>query len=269
MIRHTLLILVSVLLISSCSQRQTDCLLNSIQSRKTLRIGIKTDSPPFGFMLGETPAGFDVDIAIALAQQLGVTPRWTSVNSSNRLKKLQTGEIDMVIASTTITRGRESAVDFTIPYFEDGQGLLVPTGSTITSYYDLDDKTVGVVKGSTSAANMAQVAPNATIVSHTDYGALFDALKDGAVDAITSDTLILIGLHRHQADSYQLAGPRFSTEPYGIAVPENQSDLRDAINAGLQRLWENGEYQMIFDTWFGPGTPYNGRVSFTMTPYPH
>ena len=69
-------------------------------------------------------------------------------------------------------------------------------------------------------------------------------------------------------EAYRVAGGQFSTEPYGIAVRENQSRWRDALNDGLQRMWENGSWQLINDTWFGPNSRYATSTTFAITPFP-
>jgi len=235
-----------------------------------LRVGVKADTPPFGFKRGDTLAGFDIDIAHALAQQMGLKDVvFVPVTSANRLAKLQAGEVDCVIASMTITRTRAREVDFTIPYFQDGQALLVKGDSPVRSYLDLSGRKVGAVKGSTSASNMKQVAPDAVVVAFDSFAALLAGLEAGTVDAITSDQLILQALAQGaKTAGLRIAGDRFSTEPYGIAVRQNQSRLRGALDEALQGIWEKGRWQLIFDTWFGPRAKFHTSSTFAITPYP-
>jgi polar amino acid transport system substrate-binding protein len=82
--------------------------------------------------------------------------------------------------------------------------------------------------------------------------------------------LILIGLMRNDAapERWRLAGERFTVEPYGIAVPENQSKWRDALNNALMELWENGTWQRIANAWFGPGAKYESKLDFAIVPSP-
>jgi len=233
---------------------------------------VKADTPPFGMKLGESFTGFDIDIALAVSKQLGIEQvEFVPVTSANRIVKLLNGDVDMVIASMTITRYRELKVDFSLPYFQDGQGLLVKADSTIQSYIDLAGKTVGCTKGSTSSYYMKQVAPDCATKVYADFPAMMQGFADGEVEAVTSDTLILIGLMKNAPDpaAYRLAGDRFTTEPYGIAIVENQSKWRDALNDALQDLWENGRWQVICDSWFGPGAKYESKINFAITPYPH
>lgn len=246
-------------------------LYDRVISAKVVRVGVKSDTPPFGFQQGEAWFGFDVEVALALFQEMGIdNVVFVPVTSANRMEKLAKNEVDCVVASMTITRTREKTVDFSIPYFQDGQALMVKADSPIQSYLDLGSKKVGAVKGSTSAANMNQVAPEAQIVQFGSFQDLGKALDEGKVDAITSDSIILLGMMKRggRSDAYRLAGDRFSTEPYGIALAHNQSRFRDLLNEGLQRIWENGRWQLIHDTWFGPRSKYAIQTGFSIAPFP-
>jgi polar amino acid transport system substrate-binding protein len=242
-----------------------------IMAGKTVRVGVKTDTAPFGMLVAGNYVGFDIDIAQALADRLGIEHVvFVPVTSGDRSDKLVAGEVDMVVASMTITRYREKRVDFTIPYFQDGQSILVKADSPIHSYLDLGGHTVGCVKGSTSSYYMKQVSPDAKVELFADFPALQAALDGGKVEAITSDLIILAGMVKNapDPDAYRIAGERFTTEPYGIAVPQNQSAWRNAINHALLELWEEGRYQEIVKTWFGPGKKYQVPVNFAIGVYP-
>ncbi len=244
--------------------------LTRLTASGVVKVGIKVDAAPFGYTIGSINAGYDVDVIVAVCSRIGLSNiRFVPVTSSNRFDLLQSGAVDIVIASTSITRSREAHVDFSIPYFQDGQGLLTATTSDITSYQDLTDKKVGCVTGATSAGIISKVAPSSTVVLFPDYTALTAALLEKEIDAASSDSLILMGMQNAAPSGrLHLAGPIFTTEPYGIAVRENQSDLRDALSGALQDMWDAGELQNIIDIWFGPATKYKGNLSFTMTTLP-
>ncbi len=247
--------------------------LARVMAAGVVRIGVKADSPPFGVKIAGEYTGFDIDLSQALAKQMGIGQVvFVPVTSANRIIKLLNGEVDMVIATMSITRYREHKVDFAEkPYFQDGQALLVPKDSSIKSYLDLAGKSVGALQGSDSSYYMKQVAPDCSVVKFEDMNALMAALEAGKVDAATSDMLILLGLRKActNPDQFRLAGRRFTTEPYGIAVRQNQSHWRNAISDAIQTLWEKGRYQAILDSWFGPGTEYEKTVNYAIEPYPH
>ena len=246
-------------------------ILAQVKERGTLRVGVKADAPPFGWKDEFGYYGFDVDIARALAGELGIPKtEFSTVTSADRLDKVTSGEVDMAIASMTITRGREEKVDFTIPYFQDGQALMVRADSPVASYEDLGGKTVGGVKGATSIDTIREVQPDCTVKEYPGYNAALAALRAGEVDAITSDMLILLGLKlgAEEPEAYRIAGKRFSTEPYGIAVRENQSEFRDALNAGIERLWKTGRWQRVYEDWFGKNAKYRADEGFKIVPFP-
>ena len=245
--------------------------LAKVKERGTLRVGVKADAPPFGWKDEFGYYGFDVDVARALAGELGIPKtEFSTVTSADRLDKVVSGEVDMSIASMTITRGREEKVDFTIPYFQDGQALMVRADSRVASYEDLSGKTVGGVKGSTSIDTIREVQPDCTVKEYPGFNEALAALRAGEVDAITSDMLILQGLKlgAKEPEAYRIAGKRFSTEPYGIAVRENQSEFRDALNAGIERLWKTGRWQRVYEDWFGKNAKYRADEGFKIVPYP-
>lgn len=246
-------------------------LYERLRASKTVRVGVSADAPPFGVRRGKNFQGFDIDIAESVLRELGMeTITYVPVTSEQRIPFLRNGQVDLVIASMTQTRGRESQVDFTIPYFQDGESLLVRSDSPVKSYLDLKGVQVGVEAGTTALQYLKQVAPEAELVPYPDADALRNALESGKVSVISSDLLLLIGIRKQCKDpaSYRIAGQRFTTEPYAIAVPPNESALRHALNHQLLAIWEDGTWQKCADTWFGPGAPYEHRVTFGMVPYP-
>ncbi len=264
-----LCVLLGILVLAGCGSRTAND-LTRIKDAKVLRIGVKADTPPFGILRGGARQGFDIDLAMAVASRLGVEPEFVTVTSADRIPKLLAGDVDCVIASMTITRARDQQVDFSLPYFQDGQALLVRTASPVQSYQDLSGKKVAFVKGSTSGTYLKQVAPEAIGIEVDDFTQLLATLDNGQADAVTSDLLILIGLRKSakNAADLRLAGSRFTTEPYGIAIRQDQSALRDALNLALMEMWEDGSWRQVADTWFGPGAPYEHRNTFAMPVVP-
>jgi polar amino acid transport system substrate-binding protein len=241
--------------------------LARIQAAKVLRIGVKADNPPFGFQDAEgRPQGFDVDLGFRLARALQVQPVFVTVTSKDRIEKLKNGEIDIIIATLTATRSRSREIDFSMPYFQDQQGLLVPSASAIKSYRDLAGKRVAAAAGSTSIDNLKVVAPDCKAISVKSSIEGLEKLKAGDADAITGDGLSLQALRVDEADpnAFRLAGEGFSVEPYAIGLPRNDSELRVRVDEILTDLWTNGIWTRIFDKWLGPKTKYNFETHFQM-----
>jgi polar amino acid transport system substrate-binding protein len=271
-----LFLAVVVMALSACGEATrsasvTHDILQEVMARKIIRIGVMADTPPFSYQVGKSWTGFDIEIAQGVANQLGIeNVEFVPVTLDQRSDAAIKGTVDMVVASMTITRYREHSVDFSIPYFQDGMGLLVKSSSPIQSYLDLDKKTIGATKGSTSSFYMKQINPDAAVKIYADNAAMRTALDKGEVDAITTDYITLVGMVATAKDpaSLRIAGNRLTAEPFGIAVAPNQSAWRNAINHALIALWEKQEWHASADTWFGPSSKYASPINFVMPVYP-
>ncbi|MFI4987099.1 MAG: transporter substrate-binding domain-containing protein [Alphaproteobacteria bacterium] len=236
-----------------------------VKSRGKLLVGVKYDTPPFGFVDKDGQvAGFDVDILREVAGVLGVGIDFVKVTSQTRIPLLVSGNVDLVAASMTHTREREKAIDFSITYYTGAQALLVPEGSKITGLADLAEKTVAVQQGTTLERNLAQLAPKATVLPFRDYTSAWLAVRQGRADALTGSYDIMRGFiataqgDKAQADKgFKIVGPRFSVEPFGIGVRRGDADMRNVVNAVLQDLWTSGRYRELYVKWFkiDPGIP--------------
>lgn len=229
--------------------------LAKIKERGTLVAGVKYDTNLFGLKDPATGKvdGFDIDIARAIAKDiLGDETKieLKEVTSQTRIPMLEKGDIDMIIATMTITEERKKQVNFSDVYFEAGQSLLVKKGSDIKGIDSLKGKKVIAVKGSTSAKNIRAKAPDAEVIELGNYAEAFTALKSGKGDALTTDNSILIGMTKQDAN-YELVGGLFTDEPYGIAIKKGDDALTTKVNEVLKKLKDNGEYDTIYKKWIG------------------
>lgn len=216
-------------------------LYNEIVKRGKIKVGIYADAKPFGFMNEKQEiCGYDVDLAHYIAQYIlkdRDAIELHSVTTSNRMIKVSTGEVDIVIATMTITPQRQEVVDFSIPYDWAGQALLVRANSKITSIADLAGQNIGVVYGTTAEKSMMTLAPNATIVGFKTYRAAYEALKQGKIDAVTSDDTLL-SRFSFEDNSVKLLPKRYTKEPYGIAFKKGRStkQLKAQIDYAIKDL---------------------------------
>ncbi len=225
--------------------------VDAIKDRGTLLAGVKFDTPPFGFLdESNNPVGFDLDLVTKIAEKIGVPVEFTKVTSPTRIPLLVSGNVDLVAASMTHTIERDKTIDFSITYYTGGQALLVKADSDIAGVDGLAGKTVAVQQGTTLEKNLAEAAPEAEILAFKDYNSAWLALVQGRADALTGSLNILQGFAKDNAE-YQIVGDMFSTEPFGIGVRQGDSDLRDIVNETLQELWRSGEYQALYQEWFG------------------
>jgi putative glutamine transport system substrate-binding protein len=230
--------------------------IDAIKKRGKFVAGVKYDTYLFGFKNPNSGQveGFDIDMAKAIAKKIfGDESKLElkEVTSNTRIPMLQNGEIDAIIATMTITDERKQQVDFSDVYFKAGQSLLVKKGSPIKSIADIKKgvKVLGA-KGSTSVKNIAQKAPEATVLEFNNYQDAFAALKAGQGDALTTDNAILYGMAK-QDPNYVVVGGIFTDEPYGIAVKKGNSDLQKLINDLLKEMQQNGEYDKMYEKWIG------------------
>lgn len=228
--------------------------IKKIEDRGKLVVGVKYDTYLFGYKDPKTGKveGFDVDIAKAISKKIfgdKVKVELKEVTSKTRIPMLQNGDVDMVVATMTITPDRKKVVDFSDVYFDAGQSLLVKKGSKIKSVKDLTKGTkVLTVKGATSGDNVKKAAPDTTVLEYENYQEAFTALKSGKGDALTTDNSILLGMAA-QDPNYQVVGGTFTKEPYGIAMKKGNTKLVKAVNKALKELKDSGEYDKIKNKW--------------------
>ena len=164
-----------------------------------IRIGIKFDQPGLGFKKSGTYVGFDVDVAKYVAKKLGYSEDqiiWKEAPSKQREAMIQNGDVDMILATYSITDERKKAVSFAGPYFVAGQDLLVrKDDNSINGPEDLNGKRLCSVTGSTSAATVKEkFASEVQLMEQPGYAECATALFSGIVDAVTTDDIILAGL---------------------------------------------------------------------------
>lgn len=204
-------------------------LYDEIMLRGKLRVGINPDSKPYGFRdENGNIIGYDADLAKYIAKyivkssdRLEIIP----VTPSNRLIMASTGEVDIVISTVTITPQRQEIISFSIPYDIAGQAVLVKSNSSIKALSDLAGQTVGVIFGTTAEKNMKNLVPTANLRGFRSYPEAYLALKNGQINAITSDDTIL-NRFAIDDDTVKLLPKRYSKEPYGIAFQKGDSTIK-------------------------------------------
>jgi polar amino acid transport system substrate-binding protein len=241
---------------------------DKVMKEKVIVAGIMTDTIPGAFYNEKGDwVGFDVDIAEEIAKRMGCKLKRVVVNNKTRIAFVQQGRIDMSVANMTHKRERDKSIDFSITYFFDGQKILAPKGK-YTSHKDFVGKKIATMQGTTSEVNLKNLLkklgdPNyeKNVISYQKESEAYQALKLGRVAAWSTDSTILLGYAAKEPGQYELVGDFFSDEPYGIGLPEDDSDWRDAVNFAIQDMWLDGTYMKIYNKWYGPSTPY----SFPMT----
>jgi len=213
--------------------------------------------PPFEFREKGEPAGFDIDLAHAVAGELEFEPVIVNADfddiQSGRM--LNEGGCDMAIAGMTITGERARVLDFSSPYFDAAQAMVVTKGSGIKTLDDLAGAKIGVQEGTTGELYVTDNAPSdAEIVAFADASEVDAALSAGDVDAGIYDNTVVGDVVDRNSD-FEVAAEFDTGEQYGIAVKKNGSvDLLRFINNVLADLRADGGYDEIYNRWFGGGS---------------
>lgn len=241
--------------LSSCtSPNEGKDLLKVVKSRGKIIAGVKYDARPFGFIDSDKKLkGFDVDILKEISKRLygsETAIEFQQVTSSNRIFSLTSGAVDLVAATMTINDKRKQVIDFSIPYFEAGQAIMVPKNSNILDAKDLNGKNVIVVLGSTSEKNVRLMAPKANVLGFRTYTDAFSALRTKRGDALTTDDAIIYGF-LEEDKSFKILSQRYTKEPYGIGFRkgEDTQSFQQAVNSILKEMTEDGTLGKIRKKW--------------------
>jgi len=238
--------------------------LKKIKDAQSIGIAYRTDAAPFSFEENKQAMGYSIDlcrrIVGALEQQLGAKElkiRWVPVTVQNRFETVAKGQADLECGASTVTLGRMKEVDFSSFTFVDGTGLLVKASLAAKGLGDLGGRKIGVIGGSSNekALNEALKARvvNATVVPVKTRDDGLAQLEAGTIDAFASDRVLLIGLAGKAKDPKSLAllTDALSFEPYAIALPRGDWQMRLAVNSALAQLYRSGAVGEIFGRWFG------------------
>ncbi len=219
----------------------------------TLTVCSDIPYPPFEFEgdNGEY-TGFDIDLLGAIAKKLDLKLSVQDVgfDALQSGTTLAAGTCDVGASAMTITDKRKANIDFSDPYYDSLQSLLVRTDSGIKSIDDLDGKNVGVQQGTTGESYANENAKGAQIVQYPSDGELWPAMQAGQIDAILQDQPV--NLEHEKADSaYKIVETYNTDESYGFAFAKGEkTKLIDAVNGALKDLRDSGDYQTIYDTYF-------------------
>jgi glutamate transport system substrate-binding protein len=223
-----------------------------------ITIGTKFAQPLFGLEGPDgKPVGFDVEIGKIIAKHLGIEEdsiTWVNTVSANREQFIQSGEVDIVIATYTINDKRKEVVSFAGPYYEAGQDILVAAGNPEGIdgpewFADNPDATVCTVSGSTSLTNIQEYTTN--VLEAADYADCLEPIRTGEAVAVTTDNVILAGLADQNANEFEVVNNPFTAEPYGIGLPLEDTEFRMWINDVLEASYEDGSWAAAWESTAG------------------
>jgi glutamate transport system substrate-binding protein len=234
----------------------SDSLVDRAKAADKLTVGIKFDQPGLGLKTADGYTGFDVDVAKYIAKKLGVDEKnivFKQAPSAQREDLIAQGDVDLVIATYTINDKRKAKVSFAGPYFVAGQDLLVKSdNTTITGPETLNGKKLCSVTGSTSAQNIqTKFANQVALQQYGGYSECVTGLLNGAIDALSTDDIILQGYAAANAGKLKVVGKPFSTEPYGVGLKKGDTKTQQAINGYIQDMEKDGSWAAALKKNFG------------------
>jgi ABC-type amino acid transport substrate-binding protein len=248
---------------ADCASAQTvGGRLKSIGESKTIRIAHRTDAVPFSYRSNEGPAGYTIDlcklVVASLERQLGVQNmkiEWVPVTTQTRFDVIVQGKADLECGSSTVTLGRMKQVDFSNYVFVESTGLAVRRDAGISGLKDVGGKKIAVIAGTSNEKAIGllnqQRQLNATVVPVKDRDEAVAALDSKRVDAFAWDKLLLIAAQYKDRQDILLLPDDLSIEPYAIALPRGDWELRLAVNTALGEIFRTGGVKGIFGRWFG------------------
>ncbi len=238
----------------------------TIRARGHLIAGVDASTYRFGYLnpFNTKFEGFDIDMLHAVAAAIFGDPnkiQFKAIPDAERIPAIQSGSVDIVAHTMTITCERLQLVDFSTVYFDAGQRVLVQSNSPAKSIGDLGKKKVCATKGSSSLARVAAAPSHPVPVAVTYWTDCLVLLQQGEVDAVSTDDSILAGLAA-QDPFTRLVGPRFSDEPYGLAISVQHPDFVRFVNAVLERIRADGRWAASYAHWFGKPAPAPPRARY-------
>ena len=229
--------------------------VEDIKKDGVLKVGVKDDVPGFGLLNTDTNEleGFEIDLAKKIAEEITGSADdvdLTPVTAKTRGPLLDNGELDLVIATFTITDERKETYNFSEPYYEDAVGILVKKDQNYSSIEDMDGATIGVAQSSTTKDAIEEEASQYDVSlkfsEFPQYPEIKAALDSGRVEGFAVDRSILNG---YVDDSTEILPDRFATQDYGIAIKKSNTELAEYVDELLKKWSEDGTLDAMISEW--------------------
>jgi ABC-type amino acid transport substrate-binding protein len=223
-------------------------------SAEDVKVASDIAYPPFEYEKNGEPVGFDIDLMDEIAKRANLKVEYQNVTFDGIIGGLSSNLYDASISAMTITPEREKKIDFSDPYFNADQSLMVPSDSGVGSVDDLGDATVGVQLGTTGEIKAKEFAEQGKIQGEIrtfdTIEDAFAAINNGQIDAIINDLPVSQDEVNSSDGALEIVQVIPTGEQYGIAFPKN-SDLVEPVNKALAEIKEDGTYEKIYKKWIG------------------
>lgn len=242
---------VSVFALAACESSSNENLQEKVVKKGKLVVAISPDYAPFEFKTlvngKDTIVGADVELAKAIADELGVKLELSSMSFDNVLSSLQTGKADIAISGLSATKERKNAYDFSDPYYETENAILVKTSNLdkFTSISSLSGQKVAVQKGTIEEGLSKDQLKDSKIVSLTAMGEAINELKSGQVQAVDLEKPVAEGYLSQNSD-IALAGFALKTsdgDAKAVAMPKGSGEMVKTVNKVIKKLAKDDRYK--------------------------
>jgi polar amino acid transport system substrate-binding protein len=231
--------------------------LADIMARKSIRIAVPQDFPPFGSVGADMePKGYDVDVAKLIAAKLGAKLELVPVTSANRIPYLQTNKVDLVISSLGKNPDREKVIDFTSAYAPFFNGVFGPAEVKVTKVEELSGKTVGVTRGAVEDLELTKIAPaDVTIKRYEDNNGTISSFLSGQVDVIATGNVVAAAILARNPPKKPEIKFLIKNSPCFIGLNKNEPALLAKVNEIIAGAKGDGALAAISQKWLGSGLP--------------
>ena len=249
-------VLLIVSLIGCGGKNENESSIDSIKKRGTIKIGVFSDKPPFGYVdsNGENQ-GYDVEIAKEIAKDLfgdETKVEFVLVEAASRVEFLQANKVDIILANFTVTNERKEKVDFANPYMKVALGVVSKDGTVITDVNELKGKKLIVNKGTTADAYFSKNYPDMELLKFDQNTEAFEALKDGRGAALAHDNTLLFAW-AVENKGYTVGIKNLGDEDViAPAVKKGDTELLNWLNDEINKLSKEGKIKEAYDKTLKP-----------------
>ncbi len=234
--------------------------LDRVKETGVFRIGYRADARPYSYQDARgRPTGYIVDLCREVAAALGpgVRTEYVLVHAGERFQSVHDGKVDILCDPSSVTIARREIVDFSIPTYLDGAGVLSRKTAPVERFEDLANRRVGVLIGTTTEAllrhSLDALGLTTTVVPVRDHRNGMDLVEDGKLEAYVADRGILAAMLRRGGGrpGFELSKRYFSYETYALALPRDDSAFRLLVDKTLAALYRTGKIKAILAKTFG------------------
>ena len=245
------------------SQAATAATLDRIRDTGTFRIGYRADAKPYSYQDQQgQPAGYLVDLCLEIAKALGpnINPQFVRVPAVQRFEAVRDGRVDILCDPSSVTMPRREIVDFSLPTYFDGAGVISRSGKPVGRFEDFAGKRIGVLEGTTTEqtlrTSLGALNVKATIVTVHEHGAGLGLLWDDKLDIYFADRGIIAAIVREGGrPGFELSRQYFSYETFALALPRDDGAFRLLVDRTLAQLYRTGKINAILEKTFGKAPP--------------